>query len=120
VIGSAVGGIQYSVVDGLTGYLVPPNDPQALADHLRYLQEHPALARALGLAGVRRARAMFTWDEVAAQLSATYQRFAPTVQPVRARKRPRLQLVKADAANAGAGSARSGAAAAAVTLIAAK
>jgi glycosyltransferase involved in cell wall biosynthesis len=121
VIGSAVGGIQYSVVDGLTGYLVPPNDPQALADHLRYLQEHPALARALGLAGVRRARAMFTWDEVAAQLSATYRRFAPAAQPARAPKRPRLQLVKANAANAGSagtGAARSGSTA--VTLVAAK
>ena len=34
VIGSAVGGIQHSVVDGVTGYLVPPRDPAALAGRL--------------------------------------------------------------------------------------
>lgn len=95
VIGSAVGGIQYSVVDGLTGYLVPPNDPKALADHLLYLQEHPALARALGLAGVRRAQTMFTWEQVTAQLLATYRTLLP-VQDASSRpaqRRAPLKLV---------------------------
>ena len=106
VIGSAVGGIQYSVMDGLTGYLVPPNDPQALADHLLYLHAHPALARALGLAGVRRAQTMFTWHQVAAQIAATYRALVPVhAQPERRARRARLQLVRADgdsAANAAA------------------
>jgi hypothetical protein len=119
VIGSAVGGIQYSVVDGLTGYLVPPNDPAALAEHLRYLHEHPALARALGLAGVRRARAMFTWDEVAAQLGSTYRRLAPATESVRAR-RPRLQLVRAAATASNATSASGTRTETPVTLVAAK
>ena len=92
VIGSAVGGIQYSVVDGLTGYLVPPHDPAALAEHLRYLQSHPALARALGLAGVRRAQMMFTWDRVASQLAAAYARVQPEVAQ-QAPRRPQLRLV---------------------------
>lgn len=72
VVGSAVGGIQYTVMDGVTGYLVPPHDPTALAERLAHLQANPALARALGRAGIRRARAMFTWDRVAAQLAATF------------------------------------------------
>jgi D-inositol-3-phosphate glycosyltransferase len=76
VIGSAVGGIQYSVVDGVTGFLVPPNDPRSLADHLQYLQANPAMARALGLAGLKRARSMFTWDEVTRQLLETYRALA--------------------------------------------
>jgi glycosyltransferase involved in cell wall biosynthesis len=92
VIGSAVGGIQYSVVDGLTGYLVPPNDPPALAGHLRYLQEHPALGRALGLAGIRRAQTMFTWERVAAQLAETYRALAP--ETARTPRRARLSLVR--------------------------
>jgi len=58
VVGSAVSGIEYSVVDGLTGYLVAPNDPPMLAEHLLYLHAHPALARAFGVAGLRRVRAM--------------------------------------------------------------
>jgi D-inositol-3-phosphate glycosyltransferase len=76
VIGSAVGGIQYSVVDGVTGFLVPPNEPRSLADHLMYLQANPAMARALGLAGLKRARSMFTWDEVTRQLLETYRALA--------------------------------------------
>ncbi len=114
VIGSAVGGIQYSVVDGLTGYLVPPNDPRSLAEHLLYLQQHPALARALGLAGVRRAQMMFTWDQVAQQLAATYRRLVPAHQAGAARKPARLRLVHARTDASAANAANS------ATLIAAK
>jgi glycosyltransferase involved in cell wall biosynthesis len=83
VIGSAVGGIQYSVVHGVTGYLVPPNDPPVLADHLAYLQAHPAMARALGLAGLKRARSMFSWDEVTRQLLDTYRTLGLRREPVK-------------------------------------
>ena len=47
VIGSAVGGIQYTVLPGVTGLLVPPRDPRALARRLLELQEHPAMAAAM-------------------------------------------------------------------------
>jgi glycosyltransferase involved in cell wall biosynthesis len=73
VIGSAVGGIQYSVVDGITGFLVPPREPQALADRLRQLHANPWLAQAMGRAGVRRVRALFTWERVAADLVDVYE-----------------------------------------------
>jgi glycosyltransferase involved in cell wall biosynthesis len=48
VIGSTVGGIQYSVVHGVTGFLVPPHDPAALAAGLATLHGNPALANARG------------------------------------------------------------------------
>ena len=35
VVGARVGGIKYSVLDQRTGFLVPPNDPVALADRLK-------------------------------------------------------------------------------------
>jgi len=73
VIGSAVGGIQYSVRDGVTGYLVPPHDPRALAKRLAQLHANPALVRALGRAGMRRARSMFTWERVTDQLVDVYE-----------------------------------------------
>lgn len=53
VIGSEVGGIPDLVVDGVTGYLIPPGDEVALAARLRWLLEHPEVAREMG----RRARA---------------------------------------------------------------
>lgn len=120
VIGSAVGGIQYSVVDGLTGYLVPPNDPSALAERLAHLQAHPALSRAMGLAGVRRAQMMFTWEQVAMQLATCYRQAAPLADGVMAPKarRSRLQLVSSRS-DAGAAVQRP-AGPVPVTLVAAK
>jgi len=86
VVGSAVGGIRYAVLDGLTGYLVPPNEPAALAEHLAYVQAHPALARALGLAAIRRAHALFTWDQVTHQLITTYRGLPELHAPVAQRQ----------------------------------
>lgn len=72
VVGSAVGGIQYSVRDGHTGLLVPPHDPDALADALATLRSAPAAAAAMGESGWRRVQAMFTWDRVAARLAEIF------------------------------------------------
>lgn len=74
VIGSAVGGIAYTVVDGVTGYLVSPNNPAQLADRLARLHDNPENALAFGRAGLRRARSTFTWKHVANQLTAVYER----------------------------------------------
>ena len=78
VVGSAVGGIQHSVVDGTTGFLVPARDPAALADRLRRLHAQPALARSMGTAGVRRVRSLFTWERVAGELERVYAAVAET------------------------------------------
>lgn len=72
VIGSAVGGVKHTVVDGMTGFLVPPRDPARLAERLATLHADPALARAMGAAGLRRAHSLFTWDRVAADIAGVY------------------------------------------------
>jgi glycosyltransferase involved in cell wall biosynthesis len=72
VIGSEVGGIKSTVVDGSTGFLVPSRDPQAVADRLATLQRNPALARTMGEAGLRRAALHYTWRTVARQVAAVY------------------------------------------------
>jgi D-inositol-3-phosphate glycosyltransferase len=72
VIGSAVGGIKSTVVDGKTGYLVAPNDPQALAQKLAWLHRHPQTAQRLGWAGMQRACHGFTWRTVATRIAAVY------------------------------------------------
>ncbi|RPF47015.1 glycosyltransferase involved in cell wall biosynthesis [Thermodesulfitimonas autotrophica] len=48
VIGSAVGGIPEMVQDGVTGFLVPPGDPETLADRLSWLLTHPEEAAEMG------------------------------------------------------------------------
>ncbi len=73
VIGSAVGGILSTVLDRQTGFLVPPNDPAALAAQLAVLQHDPALAQRLGWTGLRRAHRHFTWSRVAMQIASVYR-----------------------------------------------
>ena len=73
VIGGAVGGIKHSVLDGITGFLVPPRDPETLAERLRQLHDHPWLGQAMGRSGVRRVRALFTWERVADELADVYE-----------------------------------------------
>ena len=72
VIGSEVGGIKSTVSDGLTGFLIPSRDPEALAERLARLHRHPELARTMGEAGRRRACELYTWRHVATQLLAVY------------------------------------------------
>lgn len=74
VVGAAVGGIASTVVDGETGYLVPPDDPAALADRLAWLHAHPPHARSLGVQGWRRAHRHYTWRSVARRITAIYAR----------------------------------------------
>jgi glycosyltransferase involved in cell wall biosynthesis len=72
VIGSEVGGIKSTVVDGVTGFLVPSRDPHAVADRLAALQRDPALAQGMGQEGLRRAYQYYTWRTVAQQAAAIY------------------------------------------------
>jgi glycosyltransferase involved in cell wall biosynthesis len=72
VIGADVGGIKSTVVDGETGFLVPPRDPQTLARRLAVLHDNPALARRMGAQGLRRAWRFYTWHTVAEQAVAIY------------------------------------------------
>jgi D-inositol-3-phosphate glycosyltransferase len=79
VVGSAVGGIKYSVVDGQTGFLVPPHDPGAAAERLMRLHRDPDLRQAFSRTGLRRARLRFSWDRIVDALVRVYAEVAPRV-----------------------------------------
>ncbi|WP_368639401.1 glycosyltransferase family 1 protein [Castellaniella ginsengisoli] len=81
VVGADTGGIRYSVVDAVTGFLVPPRDPDRLAGKLAVLARDPDLARRMGRAGMHRANRMFTWQRVGDELAGIFE--------VLARQRPR-------------------------------
>jgi glycosyltransferase involved in cell wall biosynthesis len=72
VIGSEVGGIKSTVIDGHTGFLVPSRDAQATAERLATLHRDPLLARSMGEAGLKRAYRHYTWRTVAQQVAAVY------------------------------------------------
>jgi len=59
VVASAVGGVPELVADGVTGLLVSPGDPRALAAALDRLLADPALRRRLGAAARERVRTRF-------------------------------------------------------------
>jgi D-inositol-3-phosphate glycosyltransferase len=73
VIGSNVGGIKHTVIDGQTGYLVPPYDTELLAKRLAYLYERPHLRHAMGRNAQIRVQREFTWEKIAAQVACLYQ-----------------------------------------------
>jgi glycosyltransferase involved in cell wall biosynthesis len=73
VIGSDVGGIRYTVCDGHTGYLVPPNDPEALAERLARELTDPRHRHVLASEGLRRAREHFSWPGVACSVEGLYR-----------------------------------------------
>lgn len=83
VVASRVGGHQFTVVDGATGYLVPPRDPAALAAALERVLRDPVLRDRMGAAGRARTLAHFTWERVAGQVAEVY-RSAVAVSSVRA------------------------------------
>jgi len=72
VVGAAVGGIRYSVAEGLTGALVPPRDPDALADALARLCCDADHRKELGRNAIDRVHEQFTWVKVARSISALY------------------------------------------------
>jgi D-inositol-3-phosphate glycosyltransferase len=73
VIGSNVGGIKFTVRDGETGYLVPPRDPEALADKIASLYANPKLLGVFSRQAIQRVNDLFTWNKVAKGLKALYE-----------------------------------------------
>ncbi|MEJ3744755.1 glycosyltransferase [Actinomycetes bacterium KLBMP 9797] len=73
VVAAAVGGLTDTVVDGLTGDLVPPRNPRALGVALRKLLADPIRRFAYGTAAVDRARQCYSWKRAAEQLTSVYE-----------------------------------------------
>ncbi len=64
-VATAISGNQELILHGETGFLVPPEDAQALAEVLSRLLADPALRRNLGAAGRRKAETEYSWRSVA-------------------------------------------------------
>jgi glycosyltransferase involved in cell wall biosynthesis len=60
------------VEDGLTGFVVPPNDSESLHNALCRLRDNSELARSMGAAGRRRVLEKFTWPSVVRRCLAIY------------------------------------------------
>src|SRR5262245_44084670 len=61
------------VADGLTAFIVPPNDPKALRDRLTWLRAHADQAARMGAAARRHVLERFTWPAVVARCLTHYE-----------------------------------------------
>ncbi len=78
VIGSRVGGLKYIIQDGHNGFLVPAQQPQALAERMAELLSAPELLARFeqnALADISK----FKWAAVAEQTAALYKRMEDVV-----------------------------------------
>ena len=76
VVATAVGGLTDTVVDGITGDLVPPRDPRALGVALRRLLTNEMRRFAYAAAATDRVGHLYSWRRVATQLAAVYAALA--------------------------------------------
>ncbi|MBO3460913.1 glycosyltransferase family 4 protein [Aetokthonos hydrillicola Thurmond2011] len=72
VICTNVGGMPEIVVDGVTGFVVPPNEKNVLKDRINYLINHPNIALNMGKEGRQKVLKEFTWDAVTQRCLSAY------------------------------------------------
>jgi glycosyltransferase involved in cell wall biosynthesis len=72
VVASDISGCRESIVDGRTGLLVPPEDPQALSRALAFVLTNPHEAERLGHCGLEAVRSMGGWARLARSLAREY------------------------------------------------
>jgi D-inositol-3-phosphate glycosyltransferase len=75
VVASRAGGLKFTVEEEISGLLVPPDDPDALADALRRVIADRALRASLQV-GARQASIRFSWQSIGPAMLHLYERLA--------------------------------------------
>ena len=76
VVATRVGSLDELVLDGVTGYLVPPQSPSALAARVVSLLRNPMLARSCGEAGRARILSEFTLDAMVERTEQLFEKLS--------------------------------------------
>lgn len=77
VVATRVGGNPELVIDGETGSLLPPSNPELLAKAIEHYAFDKELRGRLGIAGRRRAESVFELDKMINDYDALYRRLMP-------------------------------------------
>jgi phosphatidyl-myo-inositol alpha-mannosyltransferase len=80
VIASAIAGYSDVVTDGVDGVLVPPADPQRLAEELQRAHHEPERLAAMG-AAARQSAQRYAWPRVADQVTGVYEQAIEAPEP---------------------------------------
>jgi D-inositol-3-phosphate glycosyltransferase len=71
VVASRVGGLQYTIEDGKTGFLFPEGNWKVLADRIREVIENPPVGEKLRQAALRKVR-QFSWPNITQKVLSLY------------------------------------------------
>ena len=74
VIATNIGGSPEQVVEGVTGFLIAPNDVEALANRIEELAKNPERRVQFGTAGVERIRKCFSLEQTTREVEELYRR----------------------------------------------
>jgi glycosyltransferase involved in cell wall biosynthesis len=77
VVATDVGGNAEAVQDGISGFVVPSEDPPALSAAILRLLSDPSLAQTMGAAGRNLAKERFTTTTMLSQTAAAYRSVLP-------------------------------------------
>jgi glycosyltransferase involved in cell wall biosynthesis len=76
VVATRVGGNPEIVIDGVTGYLIPPADPRAMAEAILHLLDMPNEATEMGAAGRTRVEENFSVESMVRSYERLYTSLA--------------------------------------------
>ena len=77
VIATNLGCSLDQVVEGVTGFLVPPGDPQSLAERIELLAKDAVLRQRMGAAGRERIVKNFSLSEMVKKIEDVYNNVVP-------------------------------------------
>ncbi len=89
VVASRVGGLQYTVGDGKTGFLIPEGDWRIMADRIQRIIESPVLRKKLTSAAIHRVK-QFGWPNITRKILRLYEELE-THSPQRTQRRTRVR-----------------------------
>jgi glycosyltransferase involved in cell wall biosynthesis len=76
VVATDVGGVSELVEDGVTGFLVPPKNPEALAEKIERLLADKDLRKEMGMAGYERIKKGFSLEKTVKEMERIYTELA--------------------------------------------
>jgi L-malate glycosyltransferase len=81
VVATDVGGARDAIVEGETGYIVPPEDDEAMARRIVSLLREPERARTMGESGLRVVKEKFSCEAQVDRLENLYEELLATAKP---------------------------------------
>lgn len=80
VVATRVGGVADILADGKCGYIVPPDNAEVFAEHLKYLVDHPQLCKEMGESGRTYVHERFSYQRLVRDMSAYYYKLLDKVK----------------------------------------